>query len=847
MSPKFSYFFSVFLLFAHTSIAQTTVADQFLDSNTSKQLWQGDFDKFQFVSGGLMTASKTVNDTFGLVTPLQFQSMHQRTWKFQMQIGFATSSLNYVDLILLQDTAMGSALSIYARIGGTKDEIVLYRKENGKITLLADSEDGITELTYLELAVSFQSDSLRLCYRRSPQEAEMCLAAVPIILPTKKYLTGFEIRQSSASFFSKLILHQFFCGPQIPDTRKPKVSSAGLSEDGYIHLAWNEPMLAKPFPRIQFGNNALSKMSWSSPNQLQILQDTIQFGVNIPLRIQSACDVGMNCADTVIYLFNPALIPPGQFDVIFTEIMADPEPVVGCPNSEYLEILNRSNHPFNLRNWVLSDAAKSYLLPSFVLQPHSYAVICPAAFAQHFKEVQVLAIDGFPTLNNGGDTVSLHYLNGDLVHRVSYQQSQWGESWKKEGGWSLELIDTSKPCLASNWLVSADPSGGSPGKGNSVAQILTKLPTFHLEYAYPVERMSIVLRFSRGLKSGQDLQSLMNIKPGLIQWIELVTENQLMLHLSEGLEIGKKYELIISGLMDCLGQTIAETAINLAYPEPIEAGDVIINEVVFNPLSGFDDMVELMNRSHKVLNLAELYLVAMNGNGIWSDRTSLSAQAELLFPGDIIGFTPTSDLYRQHYPNGERMRLRHSNRLPSLPDQAGTIGLMLSSGMLVDSFSYREDFHFPLVPTKEGVGLERISPDLPSHSESNWTSGSYTNGYASPGYSNAAQITSKSNMDISLSSDPFSPNGDGYQDALAVHFKISSDQAIFHLRVFDLTGRMVAFPVNTALNSGQGTFLWDGTGLDGDLLLPGIYLIHLESLDMDGRRCQKRTPVTLHW
>lgn len=66
-------------------------------------------------------------------------------------------------------------------------------------------------------------------------------------------------------------------------------------------------------------------------------------------------------------------------DVVFSEIMADPEPKAGLPNCEYIELYNRSPYPWNIGGWTLQYGNTRKILPdttlylaitpSFVLRP----------------------------------------------------------------------------------------------------------------------------------------------------------------------------------------------------------------------------------------------------------------------------------------------------------------------------------------------------------------------------------------------------------------------------------------------------------------------------------------------
>jgi hypothetical protein len=66
-----------------------------------------------------------------------------------------------------------------------------------------------------------------------------------------------------------------------------------------------------------------------------------------------------------------------SYNVVIDEIMADPSPVVGLPNTEFIELKNVSTQPFNLNGWRIGDASGFATITSnFVLKPDSFVVIC---------------------------------------------------------------------------------------------------------------------------------------------------------------------------------------------------------------------------------------------------------------------------------------------------------------------------------------------------------------------------------------------------------------------------------------------------------------------------------------
>ncbi len=96
---------------------------------------------------------------------------------------------------------------------------------------------------------------------------------------------------------------------------------------------------------------------------------------------------------------------------------------------------------------------------------------------------------------------------------------------------------------------------------------------------------------------------------------------------------------------------------------------------------------------------------------------------------------------------------------------------------------------------------------------------------------------------IRVSPNPFTPNGDGKNDATIIDFavtKIDKPKPL-RIKVFDLTGRKVRTIVDmqSGVNpffgdprSGGKAFLWDGTDDDGKLVRPGVYILQV-TLDVD--------------
>ena len=172
-----------------------------------------------------------------------------------------------------------------------------------------------------------------------------------------------------------------------------------------------------------------------------------------------------------LYPVGSAAQSANRFDIIITELMADPSPVVGLPNSEFIELKNISTTAISLQHWKIADGVGAATISSnFELQPDSFVIICPnAAVAQFAIHGTTIGVSSFPSLNNDGEIVMLYSPEGKIIHAIEYSSNWYQNDVKREGGWSLEMIDTKNPCGGiNNWKACRAMKGGTPGSINSV-------------------------------------------------------------------------------------------------------------------------------------------------------------------------------------------------------------------------------------------------------------------------------------------------------------------------------------------------------------------------------------------
>src|SRR6478736_1676663 len=66
-----------------------------------------------------------------------------------------------------------------------------------------------------------------------------------------------------------------------------------------------------------------------------------------------------------------------RYGVVIDELMADPTPQIGLPNSEWIELKNTTSSPINLSGWKIADTnGSSGGMPGFLLKPDSLVIVC---------------------------------------------------------------------------------------------------------------------------------------------------------------------------------------------------------------------------------------------------------------------------------------------------------------------------------------------------------------------------------------------------------------------------------------------------------------------------------------
>ena len=544
-----------------------------------------------------------------------------------------------------------------------------------------------------------------------------------------------------------------------------------------------------------------------------------------------------------------------RYQVVMDEIMADPAPPVGLPNAEFIELKNTSAVAFNLIGWRLGDASTAATIgTNFILEPDSFVIICANSAAAAFRVYgNVIGVSNFPSLNNDAGQLYLRSREGTTIHAVAYASTWYQNPVKALGGWSLEMIDIHNPCSGvTNWTASTDPTGGTPGRKNTVNAIQKDDQAPVLLSAFANDSITITASFDEPLDSAaSSLLTSYQVSDGVGTPVSAIAIapffNQVQLQTKAALQPGKIYKLDITNVADCAGNNIGNYHnTRLGLTVAAGASDIIINEILFNPKPDGADYVEIYNRSNLLINLKDCYIATRSLSGAVGTPVSISLTNRVLFPGEYAVITEDELAVKKQYLAKNPETFAVVNSLPSLPDDKGNLLLINTQGKLLDELSYDAHWHFALLGNAEGVALERIDYNKPTQDAANWHSAATSAGYGTPGYQNS-QYRNDGQLPGSISISPpvFSPDNDGLDDFLTINYQFPAPGYVCNITVFDASGRPVCYITRNALCGRQGYFRWDG--LDGNYVkLPiGVYVILTDVFNLQGKTRRFKQAVTL--
>ena len=855
------YLLSAITIFCFaTSFAQ--ISDNFNDGDfTSGTLWSGDVTKWEVnASQQLHLNAPVVTDTAYISANNSF--FGNMEWYMWLKMDFAPSSSNVLKIYLSSDNAnLRQPLNGYflkLGVDGSADAIDLYKQTGSTETLIAAGVPGhvAANSNVIGLKVSRSAAGVWTVYSditggNNYSQESTCNDNTFTTTTAFGFVCKYTSTRSDKFYFDDV-----YVGTPVVDVTPPVLVSLNALDPHDVDVLFNESVdqISAENTANYFANNGLGSpvsavkdLTNSKLVHLQFL-GTFTLGTTYTLTVSNVKDIAGNILTFASLPFTYYV--PQANDVQINEIMADPTPVVGLPDQEFIELYNASNFVVSLDGWTITDGSSIGTLGTFSLAPDSFLILCSTGNAALFNIFgNVMGVPSFPGLNNDADNLTLADANGNIISTANYDLSWYHNTNKQDGGWTLEKIDHSNPCGgANNWSASTSNNGGTPGNRNSIDGANPDVTGPSLIRASVIAADTVELFFDEPLDPNSTLIntnfSISNSvgNPVQVNWGN-TTHDAVILILGAALQNNLVYMATVSGISDCIGNLISNNTCLFAIPQPVAKGDVLINEILFNPYSGGYDFVELYNNSNKILDLRDLRIASADNVDSVMSINSITQESFLFFPGDYVALTENAVDILSRYYTPIPSHVFEIGNLPSFNDDQGTVVLLLNDGTRADELHYNANWHFALLDDVNGISLERIHFNQATQDSLNWHSAAASVGYATPAYKNS-QASDSANIENEITLDPevFSPNNDGYHDVLNIYYQFDVPGYEANVQIYDAEGRLIRNLVKNELLGDAGVFVWDGINDNQEKARIGIYIIYVQLFKLDGTvKVLKRT------
>ncbi len=242
-------------------------------------------------------------------------------------------------------------------------------------------------------------------------------------------------------------------------------------------------------------------------------------------------------------------------------------------------------------------------------------------------------------------------------------------------------------------------------------------------------------------------------------------------------------------------------------------GSVLFNELFPLPDSTQSEFIELIPQISIQIDGWSL----LDASGAIGEFSS-----QYLPPFSYIVLTEDSSL---SIPDSSHLILPNEG-LPSLNNSSESLYIRDHTESIIDSIHYDEGWSIQASRSIEKYRLNDIS-DHPNH----WGVSVGEEGQT-PGLKNSLFFDKlPQSGTINLSPNPFSPDGDGFDDELKLTYSLPFESAAMRWEIFDVNGRKIATPFYNYYVGQNGELKWNGNRDNGTPARIGIYIMKISFQD----------------
>ncbi len=530
-----------------------------------------------------------------------------------------------------------------------------------------------------------------------------------------------------------------------------------------------------------------------------------------------------------------------EFDedaLVFNEFLAAPE----SGETEFLECINNTDFDVILQGWELSNEWHSATIDFDTKIPSGqYVVFCAdSSFFDIYPPTNspVFVLEDWAGMNNTRDQIVLKDLTGKLIDSLQYD-----ENWEIEYGKSLEKI---MPSWASedsaSWKLCEAEPGATPGEFNSISP-----------YVYDLQISDLWISGTQG-----DSETLFDIKFYLenigrencenaeikiydvkfnskslfrtlkIGEMEANTQDSVSMQLAN---LDKGYHKFLARISWEKDQNMENDTAYFEIDISFELNDMYISEFMAHPKSvktkgaSIAEYIEIYNPQNRLVHIDNWYITDENTADLFHVFSKKSIPAESYF---VIA----SDSTIFNFPDANKNNTAVLEKLPSLNNDKDKILLMDPTGVVTDSVVYTSDWEIEQGTSKEKVYMTN------ENFLSNWRNSTSPQG-GTPGAVNSVVVAkTEKKTGLRTAPNPFTPNGDGEKDEVGFYYQLSYPSANIRIDIYDLTGRLIASPVENMRTAAEGVVYWDGTNKYGEMARVGMYIARITATDANSKKSE---------
>ncbi|MCW8803260.1 MAG: lamin tail domain-containing protein, partial [Ignavibacteriaceae bacterium] len=417
-----------------------------------------------------------------------------------------------------------------------------------------------------------------------------------------------------------------------------------------------------------------------------------------------------------------AVFPQGAAynNAVINEIMYAPS--TGEP--EWVEIYNRTASPINLKKWKFSDAASTVTITSLdkIIPAYDYIVISRDSSILNFFNVgSEIIVFSLPALNNTGDAVVLKDSLGMIIDSLFYLPS-WGGS---TDGKSLERISTEdSSLLSSNWGASQSIFKATPGFINSLTKKDFDIGVDDILFnpEFPLQGDTVLIsakiknlgnndaNFSLKLFEDTNLDSIPDLLVSEIQNLFVATDDSSEFDFLFSIENIQSRRGFLANAVFVSDEDTSNNKIYNTIEPGLPPQSIVINEIMYTPVGGEPEWIELLNRTNIAINL--------NGwtiNDVFSTSVTVTISQDVFIqPNSYLVLSRSISILNYHRVIPAEIFVVS---LPTLNNDVDGVVIKDNRGLQIDSVLYSNQWGGTY-----GYSLERLSFDASSNLPSNWGS-----------------------------------------------------------------------------------------------------------------------------